>query len=190
MEHTFVIYSPRMNDHSDDEINFEPEDEMGDIGAAQAKIKKLRDQLKEAQEKRDEYLDGWQRCKADSINARKEAAQLHDRAHGRGKETVLEEIIPVLDSFDMAAGGEAWISVDENWRNGIEFIRNQLLDVLSRHGIERYGKIGDQFDHLLHEAVQEVDEMPGESGEIVRILRYGYKLGERVIRPAQVIVKK
>jgi len=179
-----------MNDRSDDEINFEPEDEMGDIGAAQTKIKKLRDQLKEAQEKRDEYLDGWQRCKADSINARKEAAERHDRAHGRGKESVLEDIIPVLDSFDMAASGEAWLAVDENWRNGVDLIRNQLLDVLSRHGIERFGRIGDHFDHLFHEAVQEVDDMPGESGEIVHVVRFGYKIGDRVIRPAQVIVKK
>jgi len=185
-----MLYSPRMNEHSDEEINFEPEDEMGDIGAAQAKVKKLRDELKETKEKRDEYLDGWQRCKADSINARKEATERHDRAHGRGKETVIEDIIPVLDSFDMAAGGEAWLAVDENWRNGIEFIRNQLLDVLSRHGIERFAKVGEQFDHQLHEAVQEVDDMPGESGEIVRVLRFGYKTGDRVIRPAQVIVKK
>jgi len=178
-----------MNDRSDDEINFEPEDEMGDIGAAQAKIKKLREQLKEAQEKRDEYLDGWQRCKADSINARKEAAEKDTQAHGRGKETVIEDIVPVLDSFDMAAAGEAWLSVDENWRNGIDLIRNQLLDVLSRHGIERFGRVGDQFDHQIHEAVQEVDDMPGRSGEVVRILRYGYKMGDRVIRPAQVIIK-
>ncbi len=185
-----VIYSRCMNDLVDDEINFEPEDELGDIGAATAKIKKLREQLKEAQEKRDEYLDGWQRCKADAINARKEAAQQHDRAHGRGKESVLEDIIPVLDSFDMAANGEAWLAVDENWRNGVDLIRNQLLDVLSRHGIERFGKVGEQFDHQLHEAVQEVDDMPGESGEVVRILRYGYRMGDRVIRPTQVIVKQ
>ena len=153
-----------MNDHIDEEINFEPEEEMGDIGAAQAKIIKLRDQLKEAQEKRDEYLDGWQRCKADSINARKEAALRHDLAHGRGKESVLEDIIPVLDSFDMAAAGEAWLAIDETWRSGVDLIRNQLLDVLSRHGIERFGKVGDQFDHQVHEAVQEVDDMPGKAG--------------------------
>ncbi len=177
-----------MNDIDRDDIDFE--DELGTVGAAQAKIKKLRDELKDAQAKRDEYLDGWQRCKADSINARKEAALSSDRAHGRGKESVLEDIIPVLDSFDLAAGGEAWLSVDENWRSGIDMIRNQLLDVLARHGITRFGKVGDQFDHSSYEAVEEVDDVAGTSGEVVRILRYGYRSGERVIRPAQVIVKK
>lgn len=185
-----MVYSQRMNDAHEEEIDFEPEDELGETGAALVKIKKLREELKEAQAKRDEYLDGWQRCKADSINARKEAAAQHDRAHGRGKESVLEDVIPVLDSFDLAAGGEAWLAVDENWRSGVDMIRNQLLDVLTRHGITRFGKVGEQFDHALHEAVQELDDVAGESGEIVRVLRYGYKSGERVLRPAQVIVKK
>ena len=179
-----------MNELHEEELDFEPEDELGTVAAAQAKIKKLRGELKEAQAKRDEYLDGWQRCKADSINARKEAAQQHDRAHGRGKESIIEEIIPVLDSFDMAAGGDAWLAIDENWRNGVDLIRNQLLDVLSRHGIERFGKVGDMFDHTEHEAVQEIEDVAGESGEVVRILRYGYKNGERIVRPAQVIVKR
>ncbi|HVM73863.1 MAG TPA: nucleotide exchange factor GrpE [Candidatus Paceibacterota bacterium] len=179
-----------MNELHEEELDFELEDELGTVAAAQAKIKKLRGELKEAQAKRDEYLDGWQRCKADSINARKEAAQQHDRAHGRGKESIIEEIIPVLDSFDMAAGGDAWLAIDENWRNGVDLIRNQLLDVLSRHGIERFGKVGDMFDHTEHEAVQEIEDVAGESGEVVRILRYGYKNGERIVRPAQVIVKR
>jgi molecular chaperone GrpE len=174
----------------DGEIDFEPEDEFGTVGAAQAKIKKLRDELQEAKAKRDEYLDGWQRAKADVINFRKEAALQSDRAHGRGKESVFEDLIPVLDSFDMATGSESWESVDENWRAGMDQIRNQLLGVLSRHGIERFGKVGEMVDHARDEIVQEMDDVAGESGEIVRVLRFGYRLGERVIRPAQVITKK
>jgi molecular chaperone GrpE len=179
-----------MNDTPEEEIDFEPEDELGTEGAAQAKIKKLRDELKEARAKRDEYLAGWQREKADAVNARKDAAVQNDRAHGRGKESVFEDIIPVLDSFDMAASSEAWAAIDDSWRAGMDQIRNQLLGVLSRHGIERFGKVGDMIDHAKHEVVQEMDDVAGESGEIVRILRYGYSSGGRVIRPAQVIVKK
>ena len=174
----------------DGEIDFEPEDELGNEGAARTKIKKLRDELAEAKAKRDEYLDGWQRTKADAVNYRKEAALQSDRAHGRGKESVFEDLVPVLDSFDMATGSESWESVDENWRSGMDQIRNQLLGVLSRHGIERFGKIGDMVDHSRDEIVQEMDDVAGESGEIVRVLRFGYRLGDRVIRPAQVIVKK
>lgn len=177
-------------DSSEQELDFEPEDELGSVGALQAKVRKLREELKDAKDKRDEYLDGWQRCKADSINARKDALAMGDRAAARAKESLIEDIVPVLDSFDMAAGSEAWANVDESWRSGTEQIRNQLLDVLSRHGVERYGKVGEMSDHNLHEIVQEIEDVAGESGEIVRILRYGYRLGDRVIRPAQVIVKK
>ncbi len=184
-----------MFDHEDDEkdiddVNFEPEEELGDMGAAQAKLKKLRAELKEAQAKRDEYLDGWQRCKADSVNTRRELVSQSDKAHSRGKEAIVEEVIPVLDSFDMATVGEAWESVNDSWRSGMDQIRNQLLDILSRHNIERYGKVGEQFDHALHDALQEDENAAGESGTITRVIRYGYKTPDRVIRPAQVIVKK
>ena len=179
-------------------MDFETDTEMGDVDAAQAKIKKLRDQLKEAQQKRDEYLDGWQRCKAESVNVRKEALLSANRAAMRAKENLIEDLIPVLDSFDMAATSEAWANIDQSWRSGMDQVRNQLLDVASRNGVERYGKVGDHFDHSIHEAVQELDDVAGESGEIIRILRFGYKMIDpttnsgqaRIIRPAQVIVKK
>jgi molecular chaperone GrpE len=87
--------------------------------------------------------------------------------HARGKESIAEDIIPVLDSFDMATGSEALSMVGEEWRGGMEMIRNQLLDVLARHGIERFGKVGEPFDHTIHEAMQEVDDVVGEGGVMI-----------------------
>jgi molecular chaperone GrpE len=172
-----------------DDMDFEPEDELGSIGAAQAKLKKLRAELKEAQQKRDEYLAGWQREKADAVNLKRELANDAIRMSARIKEALIEDLLPALDSFDMAYGSPTWESVDATWRGGIDGIRNQLLDMLSKNGIERFGKTGEMLNHHLHEAVQEVDDAPGASGSIVRVLRYGYRAGDRVIRPAQVIVK-
>jgi molecular chaperone GrpE len=172
-----------------DEVNFEPDEELGDVAGAQAKIKKLREELKETQKKRDEYLDGWQRCKADAINGRKEALSEADRRAIRVKESLLEDLIPALDSFDMAIGSEDWSDISDGWRRGMEHVRNQLLEALSRNGIERFAKIGDMFDPRMHEAVQEVDDVPGEPHTIVKILRFGYRASEKTLRPAQVIVK-
>ncbi len=177
------------NEEFVDEMDYEPEEELGSIGAAQAKIKKLRTELKEAQAKRDEYLAGWQREKADAINMKKEAAHDAIRMAARVKAGIIEDVLPTLDSFDIAYGSAAWETVDPTWRGGIDGIRNQLLEALSKNGIERFGKVGDMLNPYLHEAVQEVSDGPGESGEIVKILRYGYKAGEHVLRPAQVIVK-
>jgi molecular chaperone GrpE len=172
------------------EVDFEPEEELGDIAAAQAKLKKLKDELAKIKQERQEYLDGWQRCKADSVNARKEALQSAQQLGMRAKENLIEDLIPALDGFDLAAGSPAWESVDAGWRSGIDQIRNQFLDVLSRNGVERFGKVGDVFDHARHEAVEESGDLPGNSGTIARVLRYGYRMNGRVLRPAQVIVKK
>ena len=174
----------------DQEVSFEPDEELGDVGAAQAKLKKLKDELAEVKAQRQEYLDGWQRCKADSVNARKEMVASAQRQGERAKEDLIADIIPALDGFDIAAGSPAWEKMDAGWRSGIEQIRNQLLDVLSRHGVERFGKVGEPVDHALHETAGESDEFPGESGTVAKILRYGYKMNGKVLRAAQIIVKK
>jgi molecular chaperone GrpE len=172
-----------------DDVDFDPEDELGATGSLQAKIKKLRDELAAAKAQRQEYLDGWQRCKADAANAKQEARAAETRAIERVRESLIADIVPVLDSFDMASGNESWDRVDEGWRSGIEYIRNQLLDVLEKNGVKRFGKIGDAFSPYVHEAVQETDEGAGEPHSVVRVLRAGYSIGDRVIRPAQVIIK-
>ncbi len=178
------------NGDQENDVDFESEDELGDVGAAKAKLKKLREELEKVKKERLEYLDGWQRAKADMINSRQELLRQAQRTGERAVESFIEDLIPALDGFDLAAGSPSWETVAPEWRSGVDQIRNQLLDSLSRQGVRRYGKIGEKFDHAIHEAVQETDEMPGEPGTIVRILRYGYTMGDRVIRPAQVIVKK
>jgi len=179
-----------MKDGEQEDIDFEPEDELGSIGAVKAKMQKLKDELEKVKKERQEYLDGWQRAKADMINSRQEVLRQAQRTGERAIESFIEDLIPALDGFDLAAGSPSWETVAPEWRSGVDQIRNQLLGALSRQGVQQFGKIGEKFDHSLHDAVQETDEMPGEPGTIVRILRYGYKMGDRVIRPAQVIVKK
>ncbi len=174
----------------ENEIQIEPDEELGDVGAAQAKLKKLKDELAEVKAQRQEYLDGWQRCKADSVNARKETLASAERLGEKAKEGLIEDIIPALDGFDMAASSPAWQTIDAGWRSGIEHIRNQLLDVLSRHGVERFGAVGEKIDHSMHEAIEEREDIAGDSGTVAKILRYGYKIGGKIVRPAQVIVKK
>lgn len=175
-----------INEHED--IDFEAEDELGDLGALKAKLKKLKEELVNAKAERQEYLDGWQRCKADAINAKREALQDGERVAKRERESLIFELIPVLDSFDMAMGGPAWESVDSNWRSGVEHIRTQLLNVLSQNGVERFGKNGEEFNPHLHEAAQNEENGTLAAGHVLKVLRYGYKSGERILRPAQVIV--
>ena len=150
----------------------------------------MRDELKESQTKAAEYLDGWQRAKAESIKVRRDALQSSERAIERARAALVEDLLPVLDSFDMAVGSEALAGLGEEWQRGMGHIHNQLLGVLEQRSVTRFGKVGEVFDPRRYEALEEVDDAPGESHTIVKVIRHGYNSGDQVIRPAQVIVKK
>lgn len=172
------------------DVSFEPEEELADIGALQQKLKKLKLELANCKAERAQFLDGWQRCKADSINARRESFEQARREKERAKETIIEDIIPALDSFDMARQGEAWQKVDVSWRGGIERVQDLLIDALKRNGIERFGKAGDKYDDELHESLGEEEDAGADAGAVVRVVRHGYKTADRVLRPAHVTIAR
>jgi molecular chaperone GrpE len=177
--------SPKKRHDEDVDIDssFE-EDSEGD--AILAKIQKLKDELVACKAEKQEYLDGWQRLKADTINARKAEAERQKRGGQIAQEQLLAELLPIVDGFDMARSGNGWNDIDPNWRIGVEAIISQLENLLTQYGAVRIGKVGEQFNPHLHEAVKEVK---GErDGEVVAILRSGWKMGESVLRPAQVSV--
>lgn len=178
--------APREND----DIDLEPDEEFGDTAAAKAKFKKLRDELEQVKADRQGYLEGWQRCKADAVNLKRDLESRAARSGEMLREALVHDIIPALDSFDMAAGSAAWADVGDGWKSGMEMVRDQLIGALRSHGVERYGKVGETFDPKLHEALEERGDVPGRAHEIARVVRYGYRSGERVLRPAQVVVKK
>lgn len=185
-----MLYCRRMFSSNDkhEDIDFEPEDELGGEGALKAKLKKIKDELAAVKKERQEYLDGWQRAKADLINAKKDAADALQRAANAGKDSFVEELIPALDSFDMAMRGDAWKNVDSAWRIGVESIYGQLQGVLQANGVEIFGKEGENFDPMLHEAIEERDG--GASHTIAKVLRCGYRTKGRILRPAQVAIFK
>jgi molecular chaperone GrpE len=172
------------------ELDFEPEDELGAAGAAKVKLQKMREELEKVKAERQEYLDGWQRAKADAVNLKRETERQASRTAEMLREALVHDLIPALDSFDMAATSEQWATLDSGWRSGMDMVRDQLIGALRSHGIERYGKVGERFDHALHDAIEERDDVAGESGTIARVLRSGYKASDRVLRAAQVVVKK
>lgn len=167
--------------------DFELESEDTGMATLADKLKKLRAELEKCKEEKQEYLVGWQRCKADSINARKEALNAAERVGNRARDMLVEDIIPALDSFDMAMVSDSWSNMDANWRMGMENVRSQLIAALSNQGVSGYADVGGSFDPALHEAVQEMDK-EGRPGSIATVLRRGYKSADKIIRPAQVAV--
>lgn len=136
---------------------------------------------------RDEYLDGWKRAKADLVNYRKAEAERVEMLLKFSNERLMQELITVLDSFDL---GLAVLSPSDPATQGVHHIRTQLEDALKRHGLERLPCTpGDPFDPMRHEAVTEVTARE-PAGTVVTEVERGYLLGGKVIRPTRVVISK
>lgn len=152
------------------------------------KIKKLKAELQACRTERAEYLAGWQRAKADYLNLKKEEESHRRELSSYAKVDVLNDLIRLADSFDMAfANKTAWESVPENWRKGVEYIHSQLLVVFRDHGLEELNPIGQSFDPTMAEAIGTIPvESEKEDSTVLEVTKKGYRIGNRIIRPAQV----
>lgn len=173
--------------HSEDieDIIIEDTDDFGGN-----EIKKLREKLKKCIAEKQEYLDGWQRTKADFVNARKKDEEIRAGLGAFVKEGLITDLLSSIDNFDMAyADKDIWESVDKNWRVGIEHIHTQLLKTLSEHGLEQFDPIGEQFDPIRHDSVESVvTDKEKDDNKITEVMQKGYILNNKIIRPAKVKV--
>lgn len=156
------------------------------------KIKDLRDKLKKCEIESKEYLNGWQRAKADLVNARKRDEEEKREMMKYMTAKFVEELIPVLSSISIATGNkESWEKVDKNWRMGVEYIFTQLLNILKENGVEEFGKEGDEFDTNSYEAVENVASIESkQDGKVASVVSKGYKINGKIIKAAQVKVFK
>jgi len=148
----------------------------------------LTQELEAAQLKSEEYLDLLRRTQADFMNYKRRTSQEQNEERVIAQIAVLEQIFPVLDDLGRALQATPAELADQPWVQGIELVARRLISVLEQLGVRQVGKPGEKFDPRWHEAVtmQSQSDMP--EGTIVQVTRPGYAVGERVIRPAQVIV--
>ncbi len=153
-------------------------------------IKKLREKLKATELEKQEYLSGWQRAKADFVNLRKQDEEDKQRTLKFAKESLILDIIPTLDSFELAFGNkDSWEKVDKEWRQGMESLYQKLTNTLNYHGVSKNDSVGKKFDPNRHEAMQTVAVNEKEKDNVViSVLQAGYELEGKVIRPARVVV--
>jgi molecular chaperone GrpE len=173
-----------------EDVTFVESTEDGGALPTKDVVKKLREDLKQARTEKEEYLTGWQRAKADYVNLQKELTEVRTSSVSLGKEKAIEAILPALDSFSMAMGNkDAWEKVDATWRTGVEYIYNQLLQGLADAGVASIGTVGEKFDPMLHEAIENIaTDEESKDNTISSVIQKGYKIGERIIRPARVTV--
>jgi molecular chaperone GrpE len=153
----------------------------------QQQVAELEQRLAEAEAKRDEYLDGLQRVAADFDNFRKRTARDQESLVARAHERLAKELLPVLDDLErtlVAAADHEEAKLEE----GVRLVHRELVDALTREGLVEIETDG-QFDPHLHEALlsQPSDK---EEGAVVDVIQKGYRLGDRVLRPARVVVSQ
>ena len=179
---------------SDKESGYNVDDDIvpeEDSFGASGKLKKVQKKLKECEKERQEYLNGWQRSRADAVNQNKETALERERVISRAEVNIFKELFPILDSFDMAfSNKEAWEKVDKDWRVGIERIHAQVNRILEQAGISVIDTIG-VFNAHTHEPVKiEKVEKKENDNCILTVIQKGYCMGDHVLRPAKVIIGK
>lgn len=173
-----------------------PPAEDGDEGGARvaatpaipAEEAPLDAELRKVTAERDTLLDRMARMQAEFDNARKRASREQQEFRDFALADALKTMLPVLDSFDRAlqASGDE----KSEFRSGVELIYRQLQDALAKLGLRAIPAKGEAFDPRFHEAIATVDTEEVEDHHIVEELQRGYKLKERLLRPAMVKVAR
>ena len=149
----------------------------------------LEEQLERARREAAEHLDDLKRLKAEFENYRKRVLKEQTQLVGRASQQLVEKLMPVLDNFELALiAADRTKDIDALVR-GVEIVFGELMDVLHKEGLQKIDALGKPFDPTLHEAVLEVGDGPAEGEPIVaEVVRNGYTLKGKVVRPAMVKV--
>ncbi|MCM3161843.1 nucleotide exchange factor GrpE [Metabacillus litoralis] len=146
--------------------------------------------ISELQAKLDETENKMLRAQADFDNFRRRARLDQEAAQKYRAQSLVSEILPALDNFERALQIEASNDQTKSLLQGMNMVYNQLVQALQNEGVETIKSVGEQFDPHLHQAVMQVEDENYDSNTVIEELQKGYRLKDRVIRPAMVKVNQ
>lgn len=165
-----------------DEIDISPTKLLADI-------EKLTEELEASQAKSEEYLAGLQRERAEFANYRRRTAEEREAMLGLAGEDLIRKVLALADDFDLAIEARPPEIAGDPWVEGVAAIDRKLRALLESEGVKQIdASPGTPFDPREHEAIATVPSTEQREGEIVEEIRRGYRLRERVVRPALVAV--
>lgn len=144
--------------------------------------------LSAERQKAEEYLDLLRRTQADFVNYRRRVSQEQVETRLAAQSELLSRLLPILDDFGRALGATPPELAKHPWVQGLFLIARRLTTVLDQLGVQQLGTPGELFDPHWHEAITTEERADVPEGTILQVIQPGYALGDRVIRPAQVIV--
>jgi molecular chaperone GrpE len=136
----------------------------------------------------DPCLKQLQRERADFLNYKRRIDRERAEDRDRARQELVQQLLPAIDDLDRALEHLPAELSNHPWAQGIALARLRLLDALRKVGVERIGSAGEEFDPAVHEAVVYHEEHSAHEQHVQRVLRPGYRLGTRLLRPAQVVV--
>lgn len=156
----------------------------------ETELKAIQKELEEYRNKADEYLDGWQRSRAEFMNYKKrierDQAQFYQVTTGN----IIRHFLEIMDDMERALVNSPAEGEGKAWAEGIELIYRKLQKILETHDVTEIEAQGQAFDPNLHEAITSEESDEYESGQVIEVLQKGYLIGDRVLRPARVRVAK
>lgn len=154
------------------------------------------DPLASMREERDRFREQLLRTAADFDNFRKRTRKDLEDAERRGKEDVIREVLPVLDNLERALAATAALSADagavevKGIIDGVKMVMKLFEDQAGRMGLSKVKTVGERFDPGVHDAIQQVETDEHTAGTVIQEIVAGYRLGEKLVRPAMVVVAR
>ncbi len=153
-------------------------------------IYRLAQELQDWQAKAEEYLDGWQRARAEFANYKKRIEREQSQVYQNAAASIFKRLLDVLDDLDRALQNRPQDGDGAAWAVGIDLVYRKFNSILEAEGVTRIQAEGTFFDPNLHEGISQEDNDQYESGQIIAVVKNGYWIGDRVLRPATVRVAR
>ena len=156
----------------------------------EGQIHELSQKLDELKESNDHNVDATQRAQAELANYRKRADEERITHRQYANSRLIIRLLPIVDELEMALNLCEDNDANGSWIDGVRLIHRKVTQLLESEGLDKIESVGQAFDPLQHEAVSTAESDEVETGYITEVLRNGYKLHDRIIQPAQVVVAR
>ena len=161
-------------------------------GPVPTELDRLRAELEEAEREKGQFKNLAQRVQADFVNFRRQADEAQVEFQRSANAQIILKLLPILDDLERAAGhgAEGPAGAEEGWLMGVRLIARKFLAVVEEAGAQRMEALDKPFDPWEHEAVSYEETAEQPDGQVLAVVREGYKLHGKVIRPAMVTIAK